>query len=56
MGYKVIADRHQMEREIEFMEGYRMMRTVGADWLSSVFMAVVWVLRGDKISVDKTAI
>ena len=55
MGYKVIADRHQMEREIEFMEGYRMMRTVGADWLSSVFMAVVWVLRGDKISVDKSS-
>ncbi len=36
-------------REIEFMEGYRMMRSVGADWLSSVFMAFVWDLRGDKI-------
>jgi len=38
-----------MMREIEYMEGYRMMRSVGADWLSSVFMAFVWVLRGDKI-------
>jgi len=28
-------------REIEFMEGYRMMRSVGADWLSSVFIAFV---------------
>ncbi len=42
-----------MEREIEFMEGYRMMRRVGADWLSCVFMAFVWVLRGDKILVDE---
>lgn len=38
-----------MKRKIEFMEGYRMMRAVGADRFSSVFMAVVWVLRGDKI-------
>ena len=38
-----------MMREIEFMEGYRMMRAAGADWLSSVFMAFVWVVRGDKI-------
>ena len=42
-----------MEREIEFMEGYRMMRAIGADWMGSVFMAVIWVLRGDRISVDK---
>lgn len=42
-----------MEREIGYMEGYRMMRSVGADWLSSVFMAFVWVLRGDKILVDE---
>ena len=38
-----------MMREIGFMEGYRMMRAVGADWLSSVFMALVWVVRGDKV-------
>ncbi len=38
-----------MMREIGFMEGYRMMRSVDADWLSSVFMVFVWVLRGDKI-------
>jgi hypothetical protein len=42
-----------MQREIGFMEGYRMMRSVQADWLSSVFMAFVWVLRGDKISVKE---
>ncbi len=42
-----------MQREIGFMEGYRMMRSVDADWLSSVFMAFVWVLRGDKITVDE---
>lgn len=38
-----------MEREIEFKEGYRMVRC----WLgpfSSAFVALVWVLRGDKIS------
>ena len=40
-----------MQREITFTEGYRMMRQVQADWLSSVFMAFVWVLRGDKIEV-----
>ena len=43
-------------RQIGFMEGYRLMRQANADWLSSVFMAVVWILRGDKIldsSVDK---
>ncbi len=38
-----------MMREIEYMEGYRMMRAVGADWLSAVFVAFIWVLRGDKI-------
>lgn len=42
-----------MVREIGYMEGYRMMRAVGADWLSSVFMAFVWCLRGDKIRVDE---
>jgi hypothetical protein len=42
-----------MQREIGFMEGYRMMRSVKADWLSSVFMAFVWVLRGDKITVQE---
>jgi hypothetical protein len=42
-----------MYREIGFMEGYRMMRRVQADWLSSVFMAFVWVLRGDKIEVGE---
>ena len=36
-------------REIGYMEGYRMMRVAGADWLSSVFVAFVWVARGDKI-------
>ena len=41
-----------MYREIGFREGYRMMREVGAGRLSSVFMAFVWVLRGDKISID----
>lgn len=40
-------------REITWTEGYRMMQAVGADWLSSVFMATVWVLRGDRISVDE---
>lgn len=39
-----------MEREIGFMEGYRVMQRIGADWLPSVFMAVVWCLRGDKIT------
>ena len=42
-----------MQREIGFMEGYRMMRLVRADWLSSVFMAFVWVVRGDKITVQE---
>ena len=42
-----------MEREIAFLEGYRMMRLIGADWLSSAFMAFVWCLRGDKIWVDE---
>ena len=42
-----------MEREIGYTEGYRMMRSVGADWVSSVFMAFVWALRGDKILVDE---
>ena len=42
-----------MYKEIGYIEGYRMMRTVGADWLSAVFMAFVWVLRGDKIQVNK---
>ncbi len=42
-----------MQREIGFMEGYRMMRQVRADWLSSVFMAFVWALRGDKITVQE---
>jgi hypothetical protein len=41
-----------MYREIGYMEGYQLMRSVGADWVSSVFMAFVWVLRGDKIPVD----
>ena len=36
-------------RQIGFREGYRMMRAVGADRLSSVFMAFVWVARGDKV-------
>jgi hypothetical protein len=39
-----------MTREITWTEGYTMMRQVGADWLSCVFMATVWVLRGDRIS------
>jgi hypothetical protein len=43
-----------MYREIGYMEGYRMMRAVGADWLSSVFMAFVWVLRGDQITVEES--
>lgn len=42
-----------MYKDIGFMEGYRMMRAVGADWISSVFMAFVWALRGDKIMVDE---
>jgi hypothetical protein len=42
-----------MYREIGFMEGYRMMRQVGADWLSCMFMAFVWALRGDKIHVEE---
>jgi hypothetical protein len=42
-----------MYREIGYMEGYRIMRSVGADWFSSVFMAFVWVVRGDKILVDE---
>ena len=41
------------QREIGFSEGYRMMRCAGADWLSSVFVAFVWVLRGDKILVEE---
>lgn len=36
--------------EIGFIEGYKLMRKVGADYISSAFMAFVWVLRGDKIS------
>jgi hypothetical protein len=42
-----------MYREIGFLEGYRMMRAVDADWISSVFIASVWALRGDKILVDE---
>jgi hypothetical protein len=41
-----------MYREISFMEGYRMMREMDADWISSVFIAAVWALRGDKVWVD----
>jgi hypothetical protein len=41
-----------MYREIGFREGYRLMRSVDADWFSSVFMAFVWALRGDEILVD----
>ena len=42
-----------MQRQIGFMEGYRMMRSEGADWMSSVFMAFVWLVRGDKITVQE---
>lgn len=42
-----------MKRPIGFREGYGMMRSVGADLLSSVFMAFVWVLRGDEITVKE---
>ena len=42
-----------MQRAITFTEGYRMLRTVGVDFVSSVFMAFVWVLRGDKITVEE---
>lgn len=42
-----------MKRKITFKEGYHLMRKVGADWLSSVFMAFVWVLRGDEIESFK---
>lgn len=42
-----------MTREIGYMEGYRALRSVGADWLSSVFVAFVWVLRGDQITVEE---
>lgn len=41
-----------MQREITFTEGYRLMRRTGSDWLSCVFMAFGWCLRGDKITVD----
>lgn len=42
-----------MMRPIGFCEGYKMMRSEGADWLSSVFMAFVWVARGDEITVEE---
>ena len=42
-----------MYRKIGYMEGYRIMRAVGADRFSSAFMAFVWVLRGDKIQVNE---
>lgn len=42
-----------MMREVEFGEGYRMMRAAGADWLSAVFVAFVWVLRGDKVYTEE---
>lgn len=42
-----------MKRTITFIEGYRAMRNVKADWLSGVFMAFVWVLRGDEITVEE---
>ena len=41
-----------MMRQIGFMEGYRIMRQVGADRLASVFMAAVWFLRGDQIRTN----
>ena len=40
------------KRPITFMEGYRAMRAVKADVLSSVFMAFVWLVRGDEIYGD----
>jgi hypothetical protein len=46
----------EIEREIEFMEGYRIARRAGAGWLSSVFIAFVWCLRGDKITVSASRI
>jgi hypothetical protein len=37
-------------REIGFIEGYKLMRKAGADYISSVFVAFVWVCGGDKVS------
>lgn len=42
-----------IKRPIGFKEGYRMLRSAGVDRLSSVFMAFVWVLRGDTIIVEE---
>lgn len=41
------------KRPIGFKEGYDMLRKAGCDWFSCVFMATVWVLRGDLISDTK---
>lgn len=41
-----------IRRRITFAEGYRMLRHLEVDWISSVFMASVWVIRGDKIEVE----
>ncbi len=43
----------KIKRKITFKEGFQLMRNVGADWFSSVFMAFIWVLRGDEIETFK---
>ena len=42
-----------MQREIGFMEGYRIARRASLGPFSSAFVALVWVLRGDKITVKE---
>jgi hypothetical protein len=42
-----------MYREIGFMEFYRLARRAKLNPFSSTFVALVWVLRRDKILVDE---
>jgi hypothetical protein len=42
-----------MTRPIGFREGYCIARRADLGPFSSAFVALVWVLRGDEISVDQ---
>jgi hypothetical protein len=42
-----------MSREITFKEGYHIARRAELGPFSSAFVALVWVLRGDKIQIDE---
>ena len=42
-----------MQREITFTESYKLARRAKLNPVAAAIMAMVWVLRGDKITVDE---